>query len=137
MGTKYAIRLKGTNCFLKSVGSKSDFTTDIRKAKVFESNGTLDIIDKLNAGVFKVRKESCETDSVRLTMDKSTWQMMCDGFMDQIQTISDSRRDIHQYSMSLVKQFETKSKAYRISQEFPNLECTYYGEDFERVYSAK
>ena len=36
MGTKYLIKLKGTNCYLRNTSDKSiNFTTDIKKAKVF------------------------------------------------------------------------------------------------------
>ena len=134
MGKKYMIKLKGTNCYLRSTGEKAiNFTTDIKKAKVFEEDyKKLDLIDKLNAREYKVRKESHKVDHINLTMDRSTWMEMYNEHLDQIQTISDSRRAIHQYSFTLVDDFAIKMKSYQISTEFPNLNCQYYGEDFER-----
>ena len=135
MGRKYMVKLKGTNCYLRNTGAKAiNFTTDIKKAKVFESDFTKpDFIDKLNACAYK-GKDSHKTDHIRLTMDRSTWQEMYNEHLDQIQEISDSRKFTHQYELDLYKKFELKSKTYRISQEYPNLECEYYGEDFEREY---
>lgn len=134
MGRKYMIKLKGTNCYLRNTREKSaNFTTDIKKAKVFEEDyAKPDLIDKLKSSEYKVRKESHKTDHIRLTMDKPTWMDMINEHLDQIKDISDSRRGIHQYSFSLVDQFITKSKSYQLSEEFPNFECQYYGEDFER-----
>lgn len=134
MGRKYMIKLKGTNCYLRNTGDKAiNFTTDIKKAKVFEEDyKKYDLIDKLNAREYKVRKESHKTDHIRLTMDRPTWMEMYNEHLDQIQVISDSRRSVHQYSFSLVDQFTAKSKSYQLSDEFPNFECQYYGEDFER-----
>lgn len=133
MGRKYMIKLKGTNCYLRSTSGKSHFTTDIKKAKVFEEDYKKpDIIDKLNSGEYKVRKESHKTDSIRLTMDRPTWMEMCNEHLDQIRVISDSRRVIHQYDFSLADKFVAKAKSYQMSDEFPNFECQYYGEDFER-----
>ena len=41
MGRKYTIKLKGTNCYLRNTRDKSaNFTTDIKKAKVFEEDST-------------------------------------------------------------------------------------------------
>ena len=135
MGKKYIIKLKGTNCYLRSTSGKSHFTTDIKKAKVFEEDyKKLDLIDKLNASEYKVYKESHKTDSIRLTMDRPTWMEMLNEHLDQIQAISDSRRNVHQYSFSLVDQFKVKAKTYQMSEEFPNLKCQYYGEDFEREF---
>ena len=134
MGRKYMIKLKGTNCYLRNTREKSaNFTTDIKKAKVFEEDDTkIDLIDKLKSNEYKVRKESHKTDHIRLTMDRPTWMEMINEHLDQIKDISDSRRDIHQYSFSLVDQFIAKSKSYQLSGEFPNFECQYYNEDFDR-----
>ena len=144
MGRKYMVKLKGTNCYLRSTGEKAiNFTTDIKKAKVFEEAFNVksgyvirkpDLIDKLNAREYKVMKESIKTDHIRLTMDRPTWQEMYNEHMDQIQDISNSRKNIHQYELDLTKKFEIKSKTYQLSEEYPNLECDYYGEDFEREY---
>ena len=135
MGKKYMIKLKGTNCYLRNTNDKAiNFTTDINKAKVFERDPEkLDIIDKLNAREYKVRKESHKTDNIRLTMDKATWQDLYNNHLDQIQDISDCRLNIHQYSFSLVKKFKAKAEAYSKSKEYPNFECDFYGEDFERT----
>lgn len=38
----------------------------------------------------------------------------------------------HCTAHALVDQFAAKSKSYQLSNEFPNFECQYYGEDFER-----
>lgn len=134
MKLKYRIKLKGTNCYLKNTGAKSvNFTTDINKAKVFETEyGKSDIIDKLNYGEYKPNKDSSRTDCIRLTMDNATWQNMFNEHLDQVKAISDSRRGTHQYSFSLLAQFGAKANAYKLSGEYPNLECNYYGEDFER-----
>ena len=135
LGKKYMIKLKGTNCYLRNTNDKAiNFTTDINKAKVFERDPEkLDIIDKLNAREYKVRKESHKTDNIRLTMDKATWQDLYNNHLDQIQDISDCRLNIHQYSFSLVKKFKAKAEAYSKSKEYPNFECDFYGEDFERT----
>jgi hypothetical protein len=133
MGKKYMIKLKGTNCYLRSTSGKSHFTTDIKKAKVFEEDyNKPDLIDKLNNGEYKVRKESHKVDHINLTMDRPTWMEMYNEHLDQIQVISDRRRAIHQYAFSLADKFAAKSKSYQMSDEFPNFECQYYGEDFER-----
>lgn len=134
MGKKYLIKLKGTNCYLRSTGEKAiNFTTDIKKAKVFEEDyKKLDLIDKLNAREYKVRKESHKVDHINLTMDRPTWMEMYNEHLDQIQTISDSRRAIHQYAFSLADKFVAKAKSHQMSDEFPNFECQYYAEDFER-----
>lgn len=133
MGKKYMIKLKGTNCYLRSTNGKSHFTTDIKKAKVFEKDYKKpDLIDKLNAREYKVRKESHKVDHINLTMDRPTWMEMYNEHLDQIQVISDSRLIVHQYAFSLADKFAAKVKSYQISDEFPNFECQYYGEDFER-----
>lgn len=134
MGKKYMIKLKGTNCYLRSTGEKAiNFTTDIKKAKVFETDYRKpDLIDKLNRGEYKPRKESSKVDHINLTMDRPTWMEMYNEHLDQIQAISDSRRAFHQYSFSLADKFATKAKSYQMSTEFPNFNCQYYGEDFER-----
>ena len=134
MGKKYMIKLKGTNCYLRSTGEKAiNFTTDIKKAKVFEEDyKKLDLIDKLNAREYKVRKESHKVDHINLTMDRPTWMEMYNEHLDQIQIISNNRRAIHQCSFTLFDDFAVKMKSYQISTEFPNLNCQYYGEDFER-----
>lgn len=133
MGKKYMIKLKGTNCYLRNTSGKSHFTTDIKKAKVFEEDhNKLDLIDKLNNGEYKVRNESHKVDHIRLTMDRPTWMEMYNEHLDQIQVISDSRKLDHQYAFSLADKFTAKAKSYQISDEFPNFECQYYGEDFER-----
>ena len=136
MGKKYMIKLKGTNCYLRSTGEKAiNFTTDIKKAKVFEEDYKKpDLIDKLNAREYKVRKESHKVDHIRLTMDRPTWMEMYNEHLDQIQAISDCRRSSHQYAFSLADQFATKMKSYQISTEFPHFNCQYYGEDFEREF---
>ena len=133
MGKKYMIKLKGTNCYLRSTSGKSHFTTDIKKAKVFEEDyKKLDLIDKLNAREYKVRKESHKVDHINLTMDRPTWMEMYNEHLDQIQTISDSRKRSHQYAFSLADKLDTKAKSYQMSDEFSNFECQYYAEDFER-----
>lgn len=136
MGKKYMIKLKGTNCYLRNTGEKAiNFTTDIKKAKVFEDDyKKLDLIDKLNNGEYKVRKESHKVDHINLTMDRPTCMMMYNDHLDQIKVISDSRRTIHKYSFSFADKFAVKMKSYQISDEFPNFDCQYYGEDFEREY---
>jgi hypothetical protein len=128
------IKLKGTNCYLRSTGEKViNFTTDIKKAKVFETDYRKpDLIDKLNRGEYKPRKESSKVDYIKLTMDRPTWMEMYNEHLDQIQAISDSRRAIHQYSFTLVDDFAVKMKSYRISTDLPNFNSQYYGEDFER-----
>ena len=115
MSKRYIIKLRGTNCYLKNTSDKGiNFTTDIRKAKIFERNPEkMDIIDKLNAREYKVTKESHKSDNIRLTMDKATWQELYNKHLDQIQEISDCRLNIHQYSFSLVKKFEAKAESYR------------------------
>ena len=134
MDNKYVIKLRGTECYLRTTKENAiNFTTDISKAKVFERiPQKMDIIDKLNAREFKVRKESHKTDNVRLTMDKATWQKLYTRNRSAIQEISDCRLGIHQYSMSLVGKFKAKAEAYELTGEHPNFECDYYGEDFER-----
>ena len=134
MGKKYMIKLKGTNCYLRSTGEKAiNFTTDIKKAKVFETDYRKpDLIDKLNRGEYKPRKESSKVDYLKLTMYRPTWMEMYNEHLDQIQAISDSRRAIHQYAFSLADKFVAKAKSHQMSDEFPNFECQYYGEDFER-----
>lgn len=134
MDNKYVIKLRGTNCYLRTIKDKSvNFTTDINKAKVFERNPEkMDIIDKLNAREFKVKNESHKTDNIRLTMDKDTWQNLYTRHHSQIQDLSDCRLGVHQYSLSLVKKFKAKAEAYERTGENPNFECDYYGEDFER-----
>ena len=134
MGKKYMIKLKGTNCYLRSTGEKAiNFTTDIKKAKAFEEDYRKpDLIDKLNRGEYKPRKESSKVDHINLTMDRSTWMEMYNEHLDQIQAISDSRLGVHQYAFSLADKFVAKAKSHQISDEFPNFECQYYAEDFER-----
>lgn len=133
MGKQYMIKLKGTNCYLRSTSGKSHFTTDIKKAKVFEEDYKKpDLIEKLNKGEYKARKDSHKVDYISLTMDRSTWMEMYNEHLDQIQIISDSRRASHQYAFSLADKFVNKAKSHQMSDEFPNFECQYYGEDFER-----
>lgn len=134
MGKKYMIKLKGTNCYLRNTGENAiNFTTDIKKAKVFEEDyKKLDLIDKLNAREYKVRKESHSVDHINLTMDRPTWMEMYNEHLDQIQAISDSRLGVHQYAFSLADKFAAKAKSYQMSDEFPNFNCQYFGEDFER-----
>lgn len=133
MEKKYLIKLKGTNCYLKSTGDKAiNFTTDIKKAKVFvEDYRKPDLIDKLNACQYSVRKQG-KADFISLTMDKSTFQELYQDYFEQIQNISDSRKMIHQYRLSLADKFKAKEKSYQMTNEFPNYNCQYYGEDFER-----
>lgn len=130
---KYLIRLRGTKCYLRSTSEKGiNFTTDINKAKVFDRKpNEMDIIDKLNAREFK--RENHKSDNIRLTMDKATWQDLYKNHLDQIQEISDCRLNIHQYSFSLVNQFKLKAELYNRTGEYPNFDCEYYGEDFERT----
>lgn len=135
MENKYVIKLRGTNCYLKNTSEKGiNFTTDIKKAKVFEREyGKMDIIDKLNAREFKLRNENHKTDNVRLTMDKATWQDLYKNHFHQIQEISDCRLNIHQFSFTLAKKFKAKAESYSTSGgDYPNFDCDYYGEDFER-----
>jgi hypothetical protein len=129
----YLIKLKGTNCYLKSTSANTiNFTTDIKKAKVFtECYQKMDLIDKLNAGQYTIRKEG-RHDFISLTMDKSTFQELYNNQFEQIKNISDSRKTVHQYSFSLADKFEEKAKTYQMTDEFPNYYCSYYGEDFER-----
>ena len=135
MGKKYMIKLKGTNCYLRSTSGKSHFTTDIKKAKVFEEDYKKpDLIDKLNNEEYKVRNESHRVDFIRLTMDRPTWMEMFNEHLDQIQVISDKRKTSPRYAFTLADQFATKAKSYQMSTEFPNFECQYYGEDFEREF---
>ena len=131
---KYLIRLRGTKCYLRSTSEKGiNFTTDINKAKVFDRKpNEMDIIDKLNAREFK-REKNHKSDNIRLTMDKATWQDLYKNHLDQIQEISDCRLNIHQYSFSLVNQFKLKAELYNRTGEYPNFDCEYYGEDFERT----
>ena len=134
MSKRYIIKLRGTNCYLRNTSDKGiNFTTDICKAKIFERvPEKMDIIDKLNAREFKVGNESHKSDNIRLTMDKATWQDLYKNHLDQIQEISDCRLNVHQFSFSLVKKFKAKAESYRLTGEYPNFECDYYGEDFER-----
>lgn len=135
MKRKYVIKLKGTKCYLRNTSDKSvNFTTDINKAKVFERDPEkMDIIDKLKAREFKLKKETHKTDFVRLTMDKTTWQDLYNNHLDQIQEISDCRLNIHQFSFSLIKKFKSKAESYSKNDAYSNFECDYYGEDFERA----
>lgn len=135
MKRKYVIKLKGTKCYLRNTSDKDvNFTTDISKAKVFERDPEkMDIIDKLKAREFKVKKETHKTDYVRLTMDKTTWQDLYNNHLDQIQEISDCRLNIHQFSFSLIKKFKSKAESYSKNGTYSNFECDYYGEDFERA----
>lgn len=131
---KYLIRLRGTKCYLRSTSEKGiNFTTDINKALVFNREpNKMDIIDKLNAREYK-REKNHKSDNIRLTMDKATWQDLYKNHLDQIQEISDCRLNIHQYSFSLVNQFKVKAELYDRTGEYPNFDCEYYGEDFERT----
>ena len=134
MGKKYAIKLRGTNCYLRNTSDNAiNFTTDIKKAKVFERvPERMDIIDKLNAREYKVRGESRKTDNIRLTMDLNTWQNLYNHYFNEIQDISDCRLNVHQYALSLVNKFKAKAESYSKTGQFPNFNCDYYGEDFER-----
>ena len=133
MKRKYTIKLMGTNCYLKNTGQNGiNFTTDIKKAKVFEYSEKDDIIDKLRSGNFKVKGERHVTDHVRLTMDKETCQYLYNKHLDKIQDISDCRLAMHQFSITLVDKFKTKALSYSKTGEYPNFNCDYYGEDFER-----
>lgn len=131
---KYLIRLRGTKCYLRSTSEKGiNFTTDINKALVFNREpNKMDIIDKLNAREYK-REKNHKSDNIRLTMDKATWQDLYKNHLDQIQEISDCRLNIHQYSFSLLNQFKVKAELYDRTGEYPNFDCEYYGEDFERT----
>lgn len=132
---KYMVKLKGTDCYLINTSGKSHFTTDIKKAKVFEEDyKKRDFIDKLAWREYKVKRDGANTDHIRLTMDRPTWQEMFNEHRDQIQKLSDSRMLIHQYAMSLADKFEIKAKTYGMSQDYPNFETDYYAEDFEREY---
>ena len=130
------VKLKGTNCYLRNTGAKAvNFTTDIKKAKVFEDDYKKpDFIDKMVAREYKSNRNGANTDHIRLTMDRPTWQEMYNEHLDQIQAISDSRMIVHQYAMTLVRKFEIKAKTYQASSDYPEFECDYYGEDFEREY---
>jgi thymidylate synthase ThyX len=131
--TRYTIKLRGTNCYIKNTTDNAiNFTTDSKKAKVFEYHQKSDIIDKLLAKAYKHKGERHGSDHIRLTMDKDTWQKLYYKHLDQIQDLSDCRLAIHQFSTSLVKKFEAKAIAYSKTGEFPNFNCEYYGEDFER-----
>lgn len=135
MDNKYVIKLRGTNCYLRNTSEKGiNFTTNIKKAKVFEREyGKMDIIDKLNSREFKAKNGSHKTDNVRLTMDKDTWQDLYKNHFYQIQEISDCRLNVHQFSFSLAKKFKAKAESYvSTGGEYPNFDCEYYGEDFER-----
>jgi UDP-galactopyranose mutase len=135
MSNKYKIRLKGTNCYLKNTSEKGiNFTTDSKKAKIFEHTSKVDLIDKLRSYEYKVRGSGqSKSDHIQLTMDKETWQELYNNHLDQIQAISDSRLNVHQYTTTLVKKFEVKYISYCKSEEFPNFVCNYYSEDFERI----
>ena len=68
-------------------------------------------------------------------MDKSTFQELYNNQFAQIKNISDSRKSVHQYRFSLADKFEAKAKTYQMmTDEFPNYDCSYYGEDFEREW---
>ena len=134
MGKKYTIKLRGTNCYLRNtINNAINFTTDVKKAKVFERiPEKMDIIDKLNAREYKVKGESHKTDNIRLTMDLNTWQNLYNHYFNEIQDISDCRLNIHQYDFSLTKKFKAKAESYNNTGMYPNFNCDYYGEDFER-----
>ena len=136
MGRKYMVKLKGTDCYLRNTGEKSiNFTTDIKKAKVFEGDYRKpDFLDKMASREYKPNRNGCKTDHIRLTMDRPTWMEMYNEHLDQIQAISDSRLMVHRYSISLAKKFEIKAKTHQTYDEYPNFECDYYAEDFEREY---
>lgn len=133
---KYLIKLKGTNCYLKNTTYDAvNFTTDSKKAKVFVENFKKpDIIAKLLSGEYKVRKETHKCDFINLTMDLKTWSDLYNNHLEEIEFISDTRQNRHQYSFSLLEQFGTKSKVWNTHGEYPNFNCQYYGEDFEREY---
>jgi hypothetical protein len=135
MGEKYLIKLKGTKCYLKSITENAiNFTTDFNKAKVFVNNMKMDLIDKLSNCEYAAR--GCgkhKTDHIRLTMDKATWRNLYEEHLDQIQKISDSRWGVHQFQIPLVRKFEIKAQTYNKTGEFPNFECDYFAEDFERL----
>jgi hypothetical protein len=117
-----AAEYKGSRCkFVPASGAATRMFKDLFEA-----------VDKLNAGEYKVKRESCKTDFIKLTMDKNTWQDLLNEQTDQIRVLSKSRHTCHQYSFSLIDQFETKAKSYERSGEFPNFNCQFYGEDFER-----
>lgn len=132
METKYVIKLKGIDCYLKSTNGKNDFTFDLLKAKVFTDSGKPDLISKLVAGEYRADKNSNKSDCIKLTMDKRTWQEMYVDNFEQFQALSDSRRNIHQFSLSLSDKLKAKVKLCEKCEGFPNFECNYYGEDFER-----
>ena len=133
---KYLIKLKGTNCYLKNTTCDAvNFTTDSNKAKVFVENFKKpDLIAKLLSGEYKVRKETHKCDFIKLTMDLKTWSDLYNNHLEEIEFISDTRQNRHQYSFSLLEQFGTKSKVWNTHVEYPNFNCQYYGEDFEREY---
>jgi hypothetical protein len=130
MGKKYTIKLRGTNCYLRNISENAiNFTTDVKKAKVFERvPERMDIIDKLNAREFVVKGQNYKSDSIHLTMDSEPCKNLYKKHFYQIQEISDCRLNIHQYSLSLVNKFKMKAEAGDSS----NFNCNYYGEDFER-----
>ena len=132
---KYVIKLKGIDCYLKSTsGASSNLTFDHTKAKVFTESEKMDLVDKLRSGEYKPGKNGYKTDFIRLTMDKRTWQEMYDDNFEQWQMLSDSRMRVHQFSFSLADELTTKVKTFSRSEEFPNFDCQFYGEDFERKY---
>jgi hypothetical protein len=137
MERKYVIKLKGIDCYLKSTSkskSSSNFTFDHTKAKVFTESKKMDFVGKLILGEYKPGDKGCKTDFIRLTMDKRTWQEMYDDNFEQWQMLSDNRMRIHQFSFSLADELATKVKTFSRSEEFPNFDCQFYGEDFERKY---
>lgn len=135
MERKYVIKLKGIDCYLKSTsGASSNLTFNHTKAKVFTESEKMDLVDKLRSGEYKPGKNGYKTDFIRLTMDKKTWQEMYDDNFDQWQMLSDNRNMVHRFSFSLADQLQTKVKTFSKSAEFPNFECQFYGEDFERKY---
>ena len=139
---KYLIKLKGTNCYLKNTTCDAvNFTTDSKKAKVFVENFKKpDLIAKLLSGEYKVRKETHKCDFIKLTlleMFQETGMIKIEvreSEFYKIEFISETRQNRHQYSFSLLEQFGTKSKVWNTHGEYPNFNCQYYGEDFEREY---
>lgn len=137
MERKYVIKLKGIDCYLKSTSkskTSTNFTFDHTKAKVFTESKKMDFVAKLILGEYAPGDKGSKTDFIRLTMDKRTWQEMYDDNFEQWQLLSDSRKRVHQYSFSLADELSTKVKMFSRSQEFPNFDCQFYGEDFERKY---
>lgn len=134
MEKKYVIKLKGIDCYLKGTNGKNDFTFDLMKAKVFTENGKPDLIAKLTAGEYKPSKSGYTVDFIRLTMDKRTWQELYTDNLDQLRSLSENRLMVHNFSFSLADKLKVKNKTYNESAAFPNFECEYYGEDFERKY---